>query len=142
LKILTWAESNTQFISVPNLISGNRFGLLKIEKLQKATMNILTRARRSLLASRRTRAESIAPLSSTQKYLLFIFLIRTLPHFPDRIFEKGRTRASFQFSPTMGGDIFTFVCLHDKTRALWTRVDLCYHRGASPVCVGELFEHL
>jgi hypothetical protein len=91
-------------------ISGNR----KVVKKKKTTINILTRARRSVSASRGTRAKSIEPLSSTYKKLVAVFLIRTLPHCPDRTFIKRRPRVNFHFSPTLGGDMFTSVCLQDK----------------------------
>ena len=57
-------------ISAPSLKSVNRSEFLEIEKLQKDTISISTRARRSLVASRRLRAESFGPLSRILKNIV------------------------------------------------------------------------
>ena len=49
-------------------------------------------------------------------FLLFVvyYKIPTSLHFLDRTFIKKENTDEMRFSPTLGGDIFTSVCLHDK----------------------------
>ena len=73
---------------MPNLISANRSELLEIKSFKKTTINILIRARRSFPASRRTRAESIWPLSSTN-FFCFDTNVASFPR--SNIYKKEDT---------------------------------------------------
>jgi hypothetical protein len=64
--------------------------------------------------ARRGRPESIPNLPSRQTPSNLVMELRTSPHFPERTYIKRGKRASFQFSATLGGGIFTSVRLHDE----------------------------
>ena len=61
----------------------------------------------------------------------------------EHVIKGGKSRASN--SRRLWGGVVSFLFVsRTKTRVLHvrTRVDLCYHRGPFPACVGKVFKHI
>jgi hypothetical protein len=59
---------------------------------------------------------------------------------PKRTSHKMRKSASFKFRQLWEGIFSLLFVSRTKTRVLRTRVDLCYHRGPFPACVGKVYK--
>ena len=61
---------------------------------------------------------------------------------PNEHVMTGRHGQASNFRQLWEGIFSLLFVSRTKTQVLWTRVDLCYHRGPFPACVGEVFQHL
>jgi hypothetical protein len=59
----------------------------------------------------------------------------------EHVIKGGKSRAS-NSRRLWEGIISLLLVSRTKTRVLRTRVDLCYHCGPCPACVGKVFSHL